>query len=95
MAVPPVVRFFVGLRSNRFASTPIAWSRLLNWFVPVFYFLKARFGSSNYVLDREAKLLEIISLSYGLALQYMIFKDDVHKYVHIMLQQLNLIMPSH
>jgi AcrR family transcriptional regulator len=44
--------------------------------------------------QRESKLLEIISLSYGLALQYMIFKDDVHKYVNIMLQQLDLIIPS-
>jgi AcrR family transcriptional regulator len=44
--------------------------------------------------QRESKLLEIISLSYGLALQYMIFKDDVHKYVNIMLQQLVLIIPS-
>ncbi|MCJ8162227.1 TetR/AcrR family transcriptional regulator [Acinetobacter zhairhuonensis] len=44
--------------------------------------------------QRESKLLEIISLSYGLALQYMIFKDDIHKYVNIMLQQLDLIIPS-
>jgi len=45
--------------------------------------------------QHEYKLLEIISLSYGLALQYMIFKDDVHKYVNIMIQQLIQIMPAH
>ena len=44
--------------------------------------------------QHEYKLLEIISLSYGLALQYMIFKDDVHKYVNIMMQQLTQIMPA-
>ncbi|MHA3892919.1 TetR/AcrR family transcriptional regulator [Acinetobacter sp. GXMZU3951] len=37
---------------------------------------------------RESKLLEIIALSYGLALQYMIFKDDLTKYIHLIMQQL-------
>lgn len=36
----------------------------------------------------EAKILEIISLSYGLALQYMIFKDDLNKYIQIITQRL-------
>lgn len=45
--------------------------------------------------QHEHNLLEIISLSYGLALQYMIFKDDVHKYVNIMMQQLTEMMPTH
>lgn len=36
----------------------------------------------------EAKILEIISLSYGLALQYMIFKDDLNKYIQIIIQRL-------
>jgi AcrR family transcriptional regulator len=34
----------------------------------------------------EAKILEIISLSYGLALQYMIFKDDLNKYIQTITQ---------
>ena len=50
--------------------------------------------SATESIQREHKLLEIMALSYGLALQYMIFKDDVHKYVQIMLQQLKPILPS-
>ena len=33
---------------------------------------------------------ELISLSYGLALQYMIFKDDAEKYINIVINSLNL-----
>lgn len=34
----------------------------------------------------EKIVLELISLSYGLALQYMIFKDDIYRYVEIMIK---------
>ena len=37
----------------------------------------------------ETITAELISLSYGLALQYMIFKDDVEKYINIIIQNLN------
>lgn len=33
--------------------------------------------------------VELISLSYGLALQYMIFKDDIEKYIDIIIKSLN------
>ena len=33
--------------------------------------------------------VELISLSYGLALQYMIFKDDIEKYIDIIIKTLN------
>lgn len=36
----------------------------------------------------EQIVLELISLSYGLALQYMIFKDDIYKYIEIMIKYL-------
>lgn len=70
------------------------WQQHRSQILDVLLQLIPNFSAAESV-QREAKLLEIISLSYGLALQYMIFKDDVHKYVHIMLQQLNLIIPSH
>lgn len=33
--------------------------------------------------------VELISLSYGLVLQYMIFKDDIEKYIDIIIKSLN------
>lgn len=37
----------------------------------------------------ESITVELISLSYGLALQYMIFKDDIEKYIDIIIKTLN------
>ncbi|MFW1966237.1 TetR/AcrR family transcriptional regulator [Acinetobacter guillouiae] len=36
----------------------------------------------------ERIVLELMSLSYGLALQYLIFKDDVNKYIDIFMETL-------
>lgn len=36
----------------------------------------------------ESKSLELISLTYGLALQYMLFKDDLNKYIQIIINHL-------
>ena len=38
--------------------------------------------------EAESKSLELISLSYGLALQYMLFKDDLNKYIQIIINYL-------
>ena len=38
--------------------------------------------------EAKSKSLELISLSYGLALQYMLFKDDLNKYIQIIINYL-------
>ncbi|MFV5375172.1 TetR/AcrR family transcriptional regulator [Acinetobacter calcoaceticus] len=38
--------------------------------------------------DYDSIVIELVSLSYGLALQYMIFKDDVDHYINIFISTL-------
>lgn len=38
--------------------------------------------------DYDSIVIELVSLSYGLALQYMIFKDDVDRYINIFINTL-------
>ncbi len=38
--------------------------------------------------DYDSIVIELVSLSYGLALQYMIFKDDIDHYINIFINTL-------
>jgi len=42
----------------------------------------------------EQSITVLISLSYGLALQYMIFKDDLQKYIDIIMQHVGGLAPA-